>query len=134
MKSLFRNYLFNLLALYLATSFIKGFTYTGGYKTLFTAALVFTLINFFIKPIINLFMLPLNFLSLGLLSWVVNVLMLYLLIYFLPEIRISSWYFPGISGYGFVIPSFNFTILYTYVLVSFFISLITNFLSWLCHK
>lgn len=134
MKSLLRHFLFSLIALYLSFYLIKGVTYSGGLKTLLSAAVIFTLINLFVKPIVNLFMLPLNFLSLGLLSWLINVLMLYLLTLVLPTVKISSWQFPGFSGYGFIIPALNFSIFSTYILVSFLISLVIYFLTWLCQK
>ncbi len=134
MKKLLRNYLFNLFALYATTYLIKGFKYTGGIQTILMAALIFTLITVFLKPVLELLTMPLNFLSLGLVSFVINVAMLYLLKLLLPQIQLSSWHFAGWSGFGFVMPAFNFSLLYTYVLTSLSILIIVNFLNWLSRK
>lgn len=134
MKSLVRKFLFSLISLYIAFYLIKGFSYDGDPKTLLKAALILTLINIFIKPLINLFMLPLNFLSLGLFSLLSNVIVLYLLTYFTPQVKILPWFFPGISYSGFTIPPLNFSVVHTYFLTALLISLILNFLNWLCHK
>lgn len=134
MKKLFRSFLFNLLALYLTSRLINSFSIFGGYQTLIYAAFLFTIINLFVKPIVKIFMLPLNFISLGLLSFLVNALMLYLLALMLPQIKVTGWNFMGFNDYGFIIPSFKFNISSTYILISLILSLIINFLNWLCQK
>lgn len=134
MKKLLRSYLFNLFALYATTYLIKGFTYTGGTQTILMAALIFTIITVFLKPVLELLTMPLNFLSLGLMSFVINIAMLYLLTLLLPQIHLSNWHFDGFSSFGFVIPAFNFTLFYTYALTSLSILIIVNFLNWLLHK
>lgn len=119
-----------LFSLYLTANIIKGFTYTNGIKTLLIGALAFFVINFFIKPVAKLLMLPFNLLTLGIFSWIINVLMLYLLTIIVPQIKVMPWSFSGLSYEGITLPSYNFNIILTYIVSSFFIAFILNFLNW----
>lgn len=131
MKGLIRSYLITLTALYLVTDVVYSFSYAGGYQTLFFGAFVLMLINMIIKPIAKIFFLPINFITLGLFSFVINALMLYTLTILLPQFNIQSYFFPGFNNYGFVIPAIRFSLIATYVIISIVISVITSILHWL---
>lgn len=131
MKTLLRTSLFSLFALWLTTQLVGGFKIVGDWQTYILGATVLAFIYIFVKPILRLFFLPINFLSLGLLSWLVNVALLYLLTLMVPQVQISAWQFPGISYQGIVIPSYYLNSMTNFVLVSFVLSFIINFLSWL---
>ncbi len=68
----------NAAALYAATRFVDGITYTGPAAGLLGVALVFAVVNTFIKPVVTFFSFPVIFLTLGLFTLVVNGLMLML--------------------------------------------------------
>ncbi|WP_274560499.1 phage holin family protein [Streptomyces spiramyceticus] len=73
----------NAAALLVAIWLIKDITLTGdstGNKamTLIIVALLFGLVNFLVKPVVNLLTLPLFILTLGLITLVINALMLLL--------------------------------------------------------
>lgn len=75
--------LINAAAIGVAAWLIKGIDLTGadwGHKalTLVLVALVFGVVNFFVKPLVKLFSLPLFVLTLGLITFVINALMLWL--------------------------------------------------------
>ncbi|MEY9870795.1 putative membrane protein [Streptacidiphilus sp. MAP12-33] len=75
--------LINAAAIGVAAWLIKGIDLTGsdwGHKalTLVLVALVFGVVNFFVKPLVKLFSLPLFILTLGLITFVINALMLWL--------------------------------------------------------
>ena len=59
-----------------AAYFVPGITVVGGYTGLAFAALALALVNAIIKPIVKLLSLPVNFLTLGLFSLVINAVML----------------------------------------------------------
>ncbi len=63
-------------AIYAATRFVAGIHFTGGVLALFGVALVFTLVNAFLKPILTLLTCPLIILTLGLFTLVINGIML----------------------------------------------------------
>ena len=75
--------LINAAAIGVAAWLVKGIDLTGadwGHKalTLVFVALVFGVVNFFVKPLVKLFSLPLFILTLGLITFVINALMLWL--------------------------------------------------------
>ncbi|BCZ24361.1 phage holin family protein [Mycobacterium senriense] len=71
-------------ALWLVTKFVHGITFVGGDTKLervgiiFVVAVIFGLVNAFIKPIVQILSIPLYILTLGLFHVVVNALMLWI--------------------------------------------------------
>jgi putative membrane protein len=131
MKLLIRSFLFNVFALHFADLIIPGFKINGNIEFLFLAAFFFTILNFFIKPIAKLLFFPINLVTLGLFSFVINAGILYALIYLVHQIKIQAWSFPGLHLYGFSIPQAYIQTLPTVILTSIFISLLLNILNWL---
>ncbi|MEX0880709.1 MAG: phage holin family protein [Thermoanaerobaculia bacterium] len=70
--------LINAAALWVAVRIVPGITYEGGWAPFLVVALLFGLVNAFIRPIVKLLTLPIIFLTLGLFALVVNGLMLWL--------------------------------------------------------
>ncbi|MFC1726945.1 phage holin family protein [Patescibacteria group bacterium] len=130
-KKHFRSYVYNLAALKITSYMLEGVTLLGGYKTLFLAGLVLTLVNLFVRPLIKLLFLPVNLLTLGAFRWLINVVTLYLVTLIVPQFEIKAYLFKGYTYQGFVIPSLNLGIFGVFILTSFVISLIISFLFWL---
>lgn len=131
MKALLRSYIINLFTLWFTSRLVSGFKLAGNYQTFILGAAALTLILIFIKPLVKLLFLPINFLTLGLFSWITNVIILYLLTIFVPQIKVLPFKYPGFSHQGFTIPEIYFGTFESFVITSFIISLITNFLAWL---
>lgn len=72
----------NAAALWVAVKIVPGITYSGSWAPFLGVALVFGVVNAFIRPLVRLFTLPLIFLTLGLFALVVNGMMLSLTSYF----------------------------------------------------
>lgn len=68
--------LINAAALWVAARWVTGITYTGSAAGLVGVALVFGVVNVFLKPLLKLFSLPVLILTLGLFTLVINALML----------------------------------------------------------
>jgi len=71
----------NAVALWVAAWAIPGITFGGGstaqvLRTVIIVALIFGVVNFFIKPLLKLLTLPFIILTLGLFVFIVNALML----------------------------------------------------------
>lgn len=133
MKGFLRSFLINLFTLYVSSQVILGFKLDGGCPTYILGALTFTLILIFVKPLLKILLLPISFLTLGFFAWIINVAMLYLLTFFVPQIKVSPFQFVGFSYQGFTIPKIYFGPFASYIATSFVISIISNFLTWLCH-
>lgn len=70
--------LVNAAALYVATRVVPGVTYDGGWPAFFAVALVFGVVNAFIRPVTKILTLPFIIVTLGLFILVINGLMLWL--------------------------------------------------------
>jgi putative membrane protein len=69
----------NALALWLANQYVPGFVLSANWLQLATIALILTLLNFIVKPILTLVLGPVIVLTLGLAIIVVNAIIIYLL-------------------------------------------------------
>jgi putative membrane protein len=70
--------LINAAALWAATRLVPGISFTGDWRLLFVVALVFGVLNVSVRPVLMLLTLPLFILTLGLFTFVLNALMLWL--------------------------------------------------------
>jgi putative membrane protein len=68
----------NAAALWLAARFVNGIHYTGGWQGLVGVAVVFGVINAFVRPVLSFLSMPIQFVTLGLFTLVLNALMLML--------------------------------------------------------
>jgi putative membrane protein len=70
--------LVNAAALWIATQIVPGVRHSGPWTSLLLVALVFGLLNAIVRPILQLLTCPLILLTLGLFTFVINALMLWL--------------------------------------------------------
>jgi putative membrane protein len=68
----------NAAALWVASYLLAGISYTGSWPGLLGVALVFGVVNTFIAPVLKVLSLPVQVLTLGLFTFVINALMLML--------------------------------------------------------
>jgi putative membrane protein len=68
----------NAAALWVATRLVPGISYTGDGVTLFAVALVFGVLNVLVKPVLVVLTIPFLIVTLGLFTFVLNALMLWL--------------------------------------------------------
>lgn len=83
MKNFVIKTLINAAAIWVAAWIVSGITLSGDdwqskTVTVIAVALIFGVVNFLIKPVVKLFSLPLFILTLGLITFVINALMLWL--------------------------------------------------------
>jgi len=80
----------NALALIVATAMLKGI-HLDNNQAMIAAAVVLALVNTYLRPLVVVLTLPINILSLGLFTLVINALML----------ELVSWLIPGFHIDGF---------------------------------
>ena len=85
------TWFFNLVALWVAAKLIDGIGYSGNEWVLVIAALVFSLANIFVKPLVILFTLPLVIVTLGIAIFFINLLMLYLTSWVVDDFKVESF-------------------------------------------
>ncbi len=92
----------------------------GNVTTLLIASLVLTLLQKVLRPILNLLFLPINLVTLGLFSVVINVALLWLATYLVPGFEIQSMVLGGIElNQFFSLVVISFLISFTQTLVGF---------------
>jgi len=73
MISFFFQILAGIFGVYLAAEFLPNVAFIGTRQTLLLIGLVFGIMNYLIKPIINFFLTPLRLLTFGLIGLVINI-------------------------------------------------------------
>jgi putative membrane protein len=72
------RWIINAVALFLAVYFVPGVNVQGGVISLIWLALIFGLINAFLRPLLKLLTCPLIFLTLGLFTLLINTFLFWL--------------------------------------------------------
>ena len=91
MRNLLLHWVFNAIALWVAAYFIPGLDFTGDLLHLILVAAVFGLVNSLLRPLLTVLTCPLIVLTLGLFLVVVNVLMLELTDWLVPDFELRSF-------------------------------------------
>lgn len=128
MKHLIRVFLFNIFALWLTSQILPTLVIAQGWQTMAFAGFILSLLMLIVAPILKILFIPINILTFGLLSWFINVIVVYLLTVFVPEIQINEWFFTGASWAGFVVPNVNISYMPALILTSLFLTTITDVL------
>ncbi|OFY95555.1 MAG: hypothetical protein A2491_13645, partial [Bacteroidetes bacterium RIFOXYC12_FULL_35_7] len=76
MLRLIFHILSNALGIWAAARLVPGIFFDGDWRWLILAGAVLGFVNFFVKPIVKIISLPLIWITLGLFTVVINVLML----------------------------------------------------------
>ena len=131
MKTILRNTFVNAFSLFVASQVISGFRIAQGLQVLLIGGFILSLMSLIIRPVLTILTFPLNILTFGAFSFVVNAFILYLLTIFIPQIQITAFVFPGVSVIGFIIPKIAFNLYFAYVIAAFVLSFVTSFVKWL---
>lgn len=131
MRSIIKTLAVNTAALYILSLAIPAITFSGGFKTYLTAAFVLLLLNFLVKPVLNLILLPLNILTLGMFRWVTSTIILWLGSVFVQGLHIGVFLFAGFSYQGIMLPPMELSVFWTTVVAAFLFSIATSFLEWI---
>jgi putative membrane protein len=82
----------NIVALFAAAGLIDGISYGDDWWSLVIAALVFSVVNALVRPVVFVLSLPLIVLTLGIALFFVNLLMLYLTDWLVPDFHIDGFW------------------------------------------
>ena len=92
------SWAFNVVALFVAAWILDGITYGDQWWTLLIAALVFTVVNAFVKPILTVLSIPFIVVTLGLFYFLITILMLYLTDWIVPDFEIETFRWPVLAA------------------------------------
>lgn len=108
--------LINAVAIWLTSLLLPGFNFSGNVLNLIVVAIIFGLVNAFIRPIVKLLTLPITLITLGLFTLVINALMLIL----------TAWISSSLSLGGGIFQN-----LWIAFVAAIIISVISTILSWI---
>jgi len=108
----------SIITLFILAYFLPNVSFSN-WLAMIMAGLVLTLVNLIVRPIIKLLTLPLNIITFGLFSIVVNVFLIWLVIYLVPGFEIQTMVLAGMQ-----LGSFG-----TLLIVSFVIGIIQSLVS-----
>jgi putative membrane protein len=98
MPKLLVRWVCNVVALFVAAWVLSGISYGDQWWTLFIAAAVFTLVNAWVKPILAVLSIPFIVLTLGLFYFLINVFMLYLTDWVVPDFEIKTFWWAVLGS------------------------------------
>jgi len=135
LKSLVRHISITLLAFYLTSLYlVPGFFIPLSLFTYAKIVIIFSLLSLVVRPVFKILFLPINVLTLGLFGWIINVILLYLLVGFVPEVRFGITTYPSLSWQGMIVPVIKLTSLWTAVAASFSLTFLNKILNWLINE
>lgn len=88
LKNLVINIISSVIGLFLAVKFIPGVSFSGSLWWILLFGSILGLVNSFIKPVLKILFFPLNILTLGLFSLVINLFLVWLVIDVLSTIEL----------------------------------------------
>jgi putative membrane protein len=89
---------FNVVALFVAAWVLDGVSYGDQWWTLLIAGLVFTVVNAFVKPILTVLSIPFIVVTLGVFYFLINILMLYLTDWIVPDFEIRTFWWGVLAA------------------------------------
>jgi len=131
MKRIIRHYVIDTFSLWVISQTAQGLIFEKGLHSLFIAGLGLMAVSLLAKPIINVFLLPLNLITFGLFRWVSSAVILYLVTLLVKDFIIVSFSFAGFSSKWFDIPALHFQGFLAFVGFSFLLSFVSSFIYWL---
>ena len=98
MPKLLVRWVCNVVALFVAAWVLSGISYGDQWWTLFIAAAVFTLVNAWVKPMLTILSIPFIVVTLGLFYFLINVFMLYLTDWIVPDFEIRTFWWAVLAA------------------------------------
>lgn len=131
MKKIIRFFFYNLFTLYVISSLVDGIRFEGGIVTFLYTAGALTMAMLLVRPIVNLFLLPINLITFGTFRWISFTITLYLVTLLITDFKIYKFAYVGFSSPWFDIPAISVTGILALILYSFAIAIINTFIVWL---
>ncbi|HZO36788.1 MAG TPA: phage holin family protein [Solirubrobacteraceae bacterium] len=88
----------NGIALFVAAWVLDGVTYGDSWWTLLIAAAVFTVVNIWVKPVLAILSIPFIVVTAGLFYFLINVLMLYVTDWVVPDFELSTFWWAVLGA------------------------------------
>ena len=128
MRHYIKSFLISVAAFYITYTLIPTINAGNDPKNIFIFIGGLWILSQIINPIFSLVLLPINILTLGLVSLIVNVALIFALLNFLPAFTISSYFFPGANVGGVILPAIFLEQIPTVILIAASITVLQKIL------
>lgn len=128
MRHYLKQLIISVVAFYVAYTLVPTISLGIDPQNLLIAIGGILLISLIIHPIFSIILLPINIMTLGFVSLVLNIALIFALIRFLPDFSVAPYDFPGANIQGFVIPAAKLTQISTILAVAIIITLVQKIL------
>jgi len=98
MTSIVIRFVINAIALWAASALISGVSVSGTFFEWLVLLVVFGLVNALIKPILKLLTLPINVMTLGLFTLVINAFLFWLTSVLVPALKVEGIIAPFLGA------------------------------------
>lgn len=130
-RKLFRFYVFDTISLFIVSNIASGLFFENEIEGLLITGVGLALASYFVKPIINLFLLPLNIATLGFFKFISHAITLYIVDLALTQFTVTGFSFAGFSmGIVDIPPIVLSEPIFAYLGFSVLISILTSIMKW----
>jgi putative membrane protein len=130
-KGLLKRFLYYTIALFIATQLLAGFKLHGGLQVYIITGIILSLMMLILKPVLHFLSMPLNIITFGLSSFLVNVVILFLLTVFVAQVTVGPFTLPGISLLGISVVPIALNKWFAYLVASFVVFGVYSLLLWI---
>lgn len=99
MRSIIKSVSLNALSIYLLSLVFTGLKFSSP-LVLFEAAFILGFLNTFVKPILSLLTLPINLVTFGFFSFILNLFIIFLVTKIVPGFNVSGFMLTGLPYLG----------------------------------
>lgn len=128
MKHILKSLIITLSALYIALHFIPTVEFGDDPKNILAFIGGIWIISQIINPIFSIVLLPVNLLTFGMFSFILNAAFIFALTNFAPGFYVGEYDFPGANIEGVILPSYYFSEILTIIVVAIIITTVQKIL------
>ena len=128
MRHYIKSLLITVASFYTTINFIPTLSVGGDPKNLPLVIAGLWFITLAVNPIFSIIFLPINILTFGLISAVLNIAFLFALTNFLPGFHITAYTFPGANINGVILPAVSLNQISTIIILALVFSILQKLL------
>ena len=128
MRHYFKSIIITIASAYIAYRLVPTISIGSDPKNILMAIGGLWVISQIINPLFSLVLLPINLLTFGLISLILNVALVFALLNFLPDFTILAYDFAGANIDGIILPPIAFNQVTTIILVAAIITFVQKLL------
>jgi uncharacterized membrane protein YvlD (DUF360 family) len=134
MKKFLRFTLIIVFALITQNQIWGNLYFANPINTLIKVAIIISIFELILKPIVKILLLPINLLTLGMFRIIINTLGFYLATFFLADFEVKNIFTTNFNWQGLIVPSFHFQGFWAYLISSLTLGIILIIYNSILYK